>query len=623
MAKGRILAIDDEEFFRSLYRNLLEAEGYYVRIAASGREALEAVRGEDFDLVVTDLPMAGMDGLAITEAIRSFNPEQEIMVVTGHQDVTLAVEAMKRGVSEYLLKPVNPEAFLLLVNKVLFRQSLGVEHRKLLDENIEYLSILTCYRRCLDFLRIHDLDRLGDLVLDTLMDLLKAEGAVLWVIGYGGYDYRLRSSRGLARVAAENEILHPDAGQRKLIRAGQAALVEDDGTILLPLLAGPEPLGVVRIEAPVGRERFNRRDLKIADMVAEFAGSALYNVLYVRRIEQNSLRMPRGEAYTMAFFRDHIAKELHKGRRYGRRLSLVKLVIDNYAELIARFLDRDVEKAMEGIVATVNTALRDADIMAAAAPDAFLIMLPETDYWGSLVTQKRIRKALYGQLMLSDMKKSLPIEVLMRSAAFPADGAGFEDLLHVAEHRLERLRGSLFQHDRLRTLPFWKVVEVLLGAKTAPEAGAAGRRREFESQRRSRYFRMPAGRLEEVMRSLCREVVESSRVRGIIYRGCTDFDEVRRSLPHPGALEKTATSIYLLGGKRRVNWETQRLVPIHIPDDAFDATTFLLYLNEDYAYALFARRQENELVGFHSADFYFVENMITRLQEQYQLQAQI
>ena len=179
--KGRILAIDDERFFRDFYRELLGEQGYSVRTAGSGREALEILRLEEFDLVITDMQMEEMDGVATTEAIKRFDPEQEVIVVTGRQDVTLAVEAMKRGVSEYILKPINSEEFLLVISKILARLAQRIEHRRLLEENIEYFSILGWYRKCLGLLRVHDLDRLGDLILDTLMELVPAEGSALWL----------------------------------------------------------------------------------------------------------------------------------------------------------------------------------------------------------------------------------------------------------------------------------------------------------------------------------------------------------------------------------------------------------------------------------------------------------
>ncbi len=627
MAKGRILAIDGEPQSRTLYQELLGADGYYVRTAATGMAALAALRREEFDLVIADLACDGGGG-DLTEKIRRFNPSQDIVVVTAHQDVAAAVEAMKGGVSEYILKPVNPDEFLLLVNKNLFRQSLRLEHKKLLDENIEYHLALAYYQKCLGFLKVHDLDRLGDLILDTLMEFLRAEGGALWLPAYGGTPFRLRCRRGLVRLGAGEEAFQPTESEGRLLSSGQPALINQGAALWLPLLSGMDPLALIRVEAPAGRESFNRRDLKVAATVGEFASSALNNVLLLRSMEQDCLRVPRKEAYTMAFYRDHAEKEMSTARRYGRNLSFIKLTIDNYRDLCSRFFHREIDDAMGSLIETVNSALRDADIMAMAAPDEYHILLPETDYWGSLVAQKRIRKALKGKLTVSDLKKSHPIELYMRSASFPSDGQTFEELSQSTVQRLAALKHSLFHRADLAETPFWNIVGRLLGKPqdydlSDGEARVSETLAKNEYGLRCRYFRMPAGRLDEIMRAFCREVVESSRVRGIIYRGCGDFDRVRKSLCYVDALEKSATSLFLLGGKKRTSWDFQRIVAIYIDAERFEKIPFLLYLNEDYAYALFARRRGDELVGFHTSDFYFVENMITKLQEQYQLQAQI
>ena len=129
--------------------------------------------------------------------------------------------------------------------------------------------------------------------------------------------------------------------------------------------------------------------------------------------------------------------------------------------------------------------------------------------------------------------------------------------------------------------------------------------------------------MEEIARALCREVVEASRVRGIIYCGCADFENMKKALRFVEQLERTETSLFLLGGKKRTNWDLHHVVPIHIDDRNFRENVFLLYMNEDYAYALIARRIGQELIGFHTSDFYFIENMIAKLQEQYQLRSQI
>jgi len=259
--------------------------------------------------------------------------------------------------------------------------------------------------------------------------------------------------------------------------------------------------------------------------------------------------------------------------------------------------------------------------------DTFYILLPETDYWGSLVMQRRLRQALSGQLRIGDMHKDSQFDVYMRSAAFPVDGNNLEELEKAAARRMERLRSSLFYRSALPELPFWSVVEKVLGP---PEALLSGGRLQvpeklvrFEVPGRSRYDLMPASRLTEILRGFCREVTEAPRVRGVIYSGCNDFSALRKKLRTLMEIEQTATSFFMLGGDKRADWGVQRVMPIHIDDPAFQKITFLLYLNEDYAYALFARPTKQGLVGFHTSDFYFVENMIAKLQEQYLLHAQV
>jgi len=624
MAKGRILAIDDEEFFRRMYLDLLGAEGYFVRLASSGAEGLACLRDEEFDLVITDMEMAGMNGVETTEAIKRLHPEQEVMVVTAKREVTFAVEAMKRGVSEYILKPIIPEEFLHLVGQILFRQSMRVEHQKLVEENIEYHAILASYRKCLAFLGQHDLDRLGDLVLDTLMDLLRAEGALLWIARSGGPHYRLRCLRGLSKIPPGQESFEAGAGEQRLFLSGKPAFAAKGDVLQVPLLAGSAPLGLILVEMPSGRDAFNRTDLEVAAMASEFAAGALDNTLRLRNLEQDSLRVPLTEAYNMAYFHDHVERELYKSRRYGRHLAIVKLRIENYRDLKPRFLDREMEAGLQRLVAVVNTVLRDADILAMAAPDEFFILLPETDYWGALVAQKRIRKAVGGQLPLSGTKTSAGLRIHLRAGAFPNDGASFEALSAAADRRLEGLPKSLFLRRNLETASFWSATEGLLAEAAEVFGGEAGAASEPATVLRhgtlsDRFIRLPLVRLAETMRAFCREVVESHRVRGIIYCGCGDFDKALQAFGFPEEVEQSATSLFLLGGNRRVHWNYQHIVPIFLEEERFRHTTFLLYLNQDYAYALLARKQGNALIGFHTSDFFFVENMIDKLQQHYRL----
>lgn len=104
---AKILIVDDEEDVREVLQQLLEQEGYTCRIAADGVEGLDALRREDFDVVLTDLRMPELDGIGLLAAMREARVETVPVVMTAYGDVDSAVEAMKLGTFEFLTKPVD------------------------------------------------------------------------------------------------------------------------------------------------------------------------------------------------------------------------------------------------------------------------------------------------------------------------------------------------------------------------------------------------------------------------------------------------------------------------------------------------------------------------------------
>ena len=101
-ADARVLVVDDEERVRKLLTRLLQEEGHRVRAASSGREALEALEGEAYDLVLTDLTMPGMSGMDLLSEIREKWPEMSVILITAFGTVESAVEAMHKGGNRYL-----------------------------------------------------------------------------------------------------------------------------------------------------------------------------------------------------------------------------------------------------------------------------------------------------------------------------------------------------------------------------------------------------------------------------------------------------------------------------------------------------------------------------------------
>ncbi|WP_437731212.1 sigma-54-dependent transcriptional regulator [Sorangium sp. So ce1335] len=128
---SRVLVVDDEASARSGLEKLLRQEGYAVDAAGDGAEALELAAERPPDVVVTDLKMPKMDGMALLGKLREQDPALPVIVVTAFGDVASAVQAMRAGAEDYLTKPVDFDALLLSIERALERSALRVEAENL------------------------------------------------------------------------------------------------------------------------------------------------------------------------------------------------------------------------------------------------------------------------------------------------------------------------------------------------------------------------------------------------------------------------------------------------------------------------------------------------------------
>jgi DNA-binding NtrC family response regulator len=112
MEKIKIMLVDDEERFLETTKKLLERRGYQVATALSGSEALDKLQKENIQVVILDVKMPGMDGMATLKAIKNRHPLVEVIMLTGHATVESAVEGLKSGAADYLMKPTDIEALI-------------------------------------------------------------------------------------------------------------------------------------------------------------------------------------------------------------------------------------------------------------------------------------------------------------------------------------------------------------------------------------------------------------------------------------------------------------------------------------------------------------------------------
>jgi two-component system NtrC family response regulator len=129
-----ILVVDDEPNYLIVLSELLKEEGYETMTAQRGEEGLKIVEETDLDLVLTDMRMPGMGGLELLKAVKSYNKDLPVIMITAFGEVEKAVVAMKAGAYNYLAKPFNNEELLLNIRKAIEHYSLLRENLRLRDE---------------------------------------------------------------------------------------------------------------------------------------------------------------------------------------------------------------------------------------------------------------------------------------------------------------------------------------------------------------------------------------------------------------------------------------------------------------------------------------------------------
>lgn len=137
----KILVVEDEEIIRLMFKQSFANWGFKVSTAENGKDALEKCQHEFFNIVVTDLNMPVMDGMELLKRLKSKWPHQEVIVITGYATIESAIEAMKLGAYDFILKPVNFDHVQFTINKCFTKIRAEVENEELRETNSQLMEL--------------------------------------------------------------------------------------------------------------------------------------------------------------------------------------------------------------------------------------------------------------------------------------------------------------------------------------------------------------------------------------------------------------------------------------------------------------------------------------------------
>jgi len=312
--RPRILVVDDEQVIRDMLADFLSMEGYVVETAEDGVAATERLEAAPFDLVLSDLKMPRMGGIALIDAIAIAAPQAVTVIMTGFGTVETAIDAMKRGAYDYVLKPFKLDEVVHVVRR-------GLDKQRMVAENLRLREALSLYKVSEAIAASLSLDQVLETVADSCREELHADGVWTWLDdGEGAFFERqalrgstLEDSTSIGKLDPRAIAAHFDREPFLLEQGHEAArfFAEPPGGPMVSLVAiplrirkrgasgGTRLLGFLSAASITRGKRFDEGQRKLLSIVGSRAAAAIENAKLYEDLQATFQQTIEGLAKTI------------------------------------------------------------------------------------------------------------------------------------------------------------------------------------------------------------------------------------------------------------------------------------------------------------------------------------
>lgn len=282
--RPRVLVVDDEKFIRDIIADFLGMEGYIVRTAEDGTSAVTELERARYDMVISDLKMPKMGGLDLLKEVARVHPDTLTVIMTGFGTVETAIDAMKRGAYDYILKPFKVEEIVHIVQR-------GLEKRRLTAENLRLREALSLYKVSEAIAASLSLDEVVSTLSESALSEVRSDLVMTWLAdGEGNFALRSLNYSALVEEGEELGALDPAKVTERLsagpiiehgARARELFLVQPSrqvsSLIIVPLKMRDRLLGFVSTVSLTASRRFDEGQRKLLSIIASRAAAAIEN----------------------------------------------------------------------------------------------------------------------------------------------------------------------------------------------------------------------------------------------------------------------------------------------------------------------------------------------------------
>ncbi len=426
-----VLLVDDERFARTVYADYLRAAGYDVEVAADAEAALAILGQRRFDVLLTDVILPGSTGLDLLASAKQADPNLEVVVITALDKVDPAVRAMKSGASDYLVKPVTPEALQHAVQRCL-------STRALLAENMALRAHLKLFETCQRMAATLDRDRLVPQALQALCAETSGAAGFLAELAPGG-DWVLSGAHALeyqpaADVLAAVRGALPSLADRGVATSALPAGAWPGGATHALCLPVADELGQLGAAVSLVREPPPPERLGSATFLCRHLGLALRNLGRLKQVEHLAYLDDLTHLYNTRYLEVVLQRELAGGRPF----TLLFMDLDHFKAVNDTSGHLSGSRLLVEVARVLRSCVRDEDVLVRYGGDEYVTLLTGIDSGGGLKVAERIRRAIEDHRFLSREATPVRITASIGLASFPEHARTKAEIIDLADRAMYR-----------------------------------------------------------------------------------------------------------------------------------------------------------------------------------------
>ncbi len=441
MRKDSILVVDDDELFRAICSDVLTAAGFSVLKASCGAEAMEVISSKEVDIVLTDLVMPGMDGIAVLEAVKQYNALIDVILITGHSSVESAVSALKNGAFDYINKPVNADVLLHTVNSC-------IEKRRLLEENQEMRQSLKLFEVCWTMSKTLETSRLHEAALDAMLQIVASDAGLL--IRYDSDHKLLRikavrqiDKKGAARIM-RNLMSYADKDletSREISVISTEAFTDKEreslggftSILVVPLVSAGRPNGFLIILKKGAEKVWGPKERKRASFVAEHIAIAYDNAGKYEEAQQLIFVDSLTNLYNSTYLHKILEKELKRSSRLNLPVSLLFIDIDDFKVVNDTNNHLVGSRTLVEVGAAILKCVREVDTVVRYGGDEYVVILVDAGSEQALIIAERIRAIMEQSCFQKDEGIEIRLTVSIGISTYPVHTRDQRELIRIAD----------------------------------------------------------------------------------------------------------------------------------------------------------------------------------------------